>query len=99
MPEPLFDKVARLWPATLLKKNFAKFLRIPFLIEHLWMTASVRDRKNYPGIYKTTVTAIIFMLLPYHVFLRLCYPFSMDTFKQTFKYDIQMPICTITENI
>ena len=50
-------------PATLLKKrlwhrcfpvNFAKFLRTPFLIEHLWMTASDRDRKNYPGIYKTT---------------------------------------------
>ena len=40
-----FNKVAALRPATLLKKrlwdrcfpkNFAKFLRTPFLIEHLW---------------------------------------------------------------
>ena len=40
-----FDKVAGLRPATLLKKklwhrclpvNFVKFLRTPFLIEHLW---------------------------------------------------------------
>ena len=41
----LFNKVAGLKPATLFKKrlwrrcfpvNFAKFLRTPFLIEHLW---------------------------------------------------------------
>ena len=40
-----FNKVAGLRPATLLKKvlwhrcfpvNFAKFLRTPFIIEHLW---------------------------------------------------------------
>ena len=40
-----------LWPATLLKKklgnscfpvNFAKFLKAPFLKEHLWATASVQ---------------------------------------------------------
>ena len=45
MPESLFSKVAGLRAATLLKKglwyrcfpvNFAKFLRTPFLIEHLW---------------------------------------------------------------
>ena len=45
----LFNKVAGLRRATLLKKrpwhrsfpmNFAKFLRTPFHIEHLWTTAS-----------------------------------------------------------
>ena len=45
MPESLFNKVADLRPATLLKKglwgrcfpvNFAKFLGTPFYIEHLW---------------------------------------------------------------
>ena len=45
MPESLFNKVSGLRPATLLKNrlwhkclpvNFAKFLRIPFFIEHLW---------------------------------------------------------------
>ena len=46
MPESLFNKVAGLRIATLLRKrlwhecfpvNFAKFLRIPFFIEHLWL--------------------------------------------------------------
>ena len=45
----LFNKVADLRPATLLRKrlwhrcfpvNFAKVSRTPFLIEHLWATAS-----------------------------------------------------------
>ena len=45
VPESLFYKVAGLRPATLLKKrlwhrcfpvNFTKFLRTPFIIEHLW---------------------------------------------------------------
>ena len=31
-----FNKVAGLRPAALLKKNFEKFLRTPFYIEHLW---------------------------------------------------------------
>ena len=31
-----FNKVAGLRSATLLKKNFVKFLRTPFCIEHLW---------------------------------------------------------------
>ena len=44
-PESLFNKVAGLRPVTLLKRrlwhkcflvNFAKFLRILFLTEHLW---------------------------------------------------------------
>ena len=48
MPESLFNKVAGLRPVTLLKKklwhryfpvNFAKFLRAPFLTEHLrWLS-------------------------------------------------------------
>ena len=47
-----FNKIAGLGPATLLKKrlwhrcfpvNFAKFLRTPFLTEHLWTTVSVND--------------------------------------------------------
>ena len=51
MPESLFDKVAGLRPTTLLKKrlwhrcflvNFAKFLKTPFLTEHLRATASER---------------------------------------------------------
>ena len=46
---PFFNKVAGLRPVTLLEKrfwhkcfpvNFAKFLRTPFLTEHLWTTAS-----------------------------------------------------------
>ena len=50
MLESLFNKVAGLRPATLLKKsfwrwcfpvNFAKFLKTLFLKEHLWTTASV----------------------------------------------------------
>ena len=45
MPESLFNKVEGLRPATLLKKrlwrrcfpvNVAKFLRTPFVSEHLW---------------------------------------------------------------
>ena len=41
-----FNKVAGLWPATLLRKrlwhrcfpvNFARFLRTPFFLEHLWL--------------------------------------------------------------
>ena len=44
-----FNKVAGLRPASLLKNtlwhryfpvNFAEFLRTPYFIEHLWMTAS-----------------------------------------------------------
>ena len=44
-----FDKVASLMPATLLRErlwhrcfpvNYAKFLRAPFFIEHVWMRAS-----------------------------------------------------------
>ena len=55
-----FNKVADLWPTTLLKKrlshrcftvNFVNFLRTTFLTEHLWTTASARlfivgGRKN-----------------------------------------------------
>ena len=56
MPESLFNKVADLRPATLLKKrlwrtcfpvNFVKFLRTSFLTEHLWWLLLV-------GITKTT---------------------------------------------
>ena len=45
VPESLFNEVAGLRSATLLKKrlwhrcfpvNFAKFLRTPFIIEHVW---------------------------------------------------------------
>ena len=50
---PFFNKVASLGPATLLKKrpwhrcfpvNFAKFLRTPFSIEHLWWLLLIRHR-------------------------------------------------------
>ena len=50
VPEPLFNKIADLSPATLLKKklwhrcfpvNFAKFPRTPFLQNTLWTTASI----------------------------------------------------------
>ena len=54
VPEPLFNKVAGLRPATLLKKrlwhrcfpvNFAKFLRTPFLTEHLrWLLLEFVDK-------------------------------------------------------
>ena len=50
---PFFYKVAGIWPATLLKKrfwhrcfpvNFAKFLRMSFLTEHLrWLPLSITD--------------------------------------------------------
>ena len=49
VPESLFDKTADLRHATLLKKrrwnrcfpvNFEKFLRAPFLTEHIWTRGS-----------------------------------------------------------
>ena len=55
---PLFNKVAGLSPATLLKKrpwhrrfpcNFAKFLSTPFYTEHLWwllLTIHEKDTAN-----------------------------------------------------
>ena len=53
-----FNKVAGLRPATLLKKrlwhrcfpvNFAKFLRTPFLIEHLpWLLLNLFQKTYYP---------------------------------------------------
>ena len=51
-----FNKVASLRPATLLKKrlwhrrvpvNFAKFLKIPFFIEHLWWLLLKKRRFMY----------------------------------------------------
>ena len=57
MPEFLFNKVAGLRPATLLKKrlwyscfpvNFAKFLRTPFLKEHLmWLLLELGTANQY----------------------------------------------------
>ena len=59
MPESFFNKIAGLSPATLLKKrlwhkcfpvNFEKFIRIPFLTEHLglWLfKCSKTNRKLY----------------------------------------------------
>ena len=55
MPESLFNKVADLRPATLLKKrlwrtcfpvNFVKFLRTSFLTEHLWWLLLVGSTKT-----------------------------------------------------
>ena len=52
MPEPLFNKVAGLRPATLLKKrlwhrrfpvNFAEFLRTPFLQNISWRLLQNQD--------------------------------------------------------
>ena len=56
VPESLFNKVAGLRPATLLKKrlwhrcfpvNFAKFLRTPFLTKHLqWLLLTFDSQKH-----------------------------------------------------
>ena len=55
-----FIKVAGLGPTTLLKKrlwhkwfhvNFVKFLRTPFLIEHVWTTASV-----FTNLFRANIT-------------------------------------------
>ena len=60
MPESLFNKVAGLKPATLLKKrlrhscfpvNFAKFLRKPFAIEHLcWLLLNTEKHSVLIGL-------------------------------------------------
>ena len=59
----LFNKVAGLRPATLLKKrlwhrcfplNFAKFLRTPFLTEHLWWLLLIVDKLSA----NTTIRAL-----------------------------------------
>ena len=56
MPESLFNKVADLRPATLLKKrlwhrcfpvNFANFLRTPVFVEHLFVATSERRSDVY----------------------------------------------------
>ena len=55
VPESFFNKVAGLRPTTLLKKrlwhrcfpvNFAKFLKILFLKEHLWWRAIIQKLKS-----------------------------------------------------
>ena len=55
MPESLFNKVAGLRPATLLKKrlwhrcflvNFVKFLRTPFYAEHLWCVLPIKVKET-----------------------------------------------------
>ena len=72
-------------PATLLIKilwhrcfpvNFAKFLREPFLIEHLWVTASVTLNTHYRT----------FTLYPFHVTgLFLCFQHQKTYFQGTWK--------------
>ena len=55
VPELFFNKVGSLGPATLLKKklwhrrfsvNFMKFLRTPFLTEHLWWLLLIKVKKE-----------------------------------------------------
>ena len=70
-----FNKVAGLGPATLLKKrlwhrcfpvNFVKFLRIPFLTEHLWLLLLHFWRWELPFL-KLTFTRYVHSLEWYQV--------------------------------
>ena len=87
MPEPLFNKVTGLSPATLFKKrlwhrcfpvNFAKFLRTPFFTEHLWWLllkdlSGIHFRETYPWFwFLTTLTKTQFQnTLTYQNLFRL----------------------------
>ena len=62
-----FNKVAGLWPATLLKKrpwhrcfpvNFAKFLKNNFFTEHFWTTASI-SLENLGNFFKLSFFFLI----------------------------------------
>ena len=63
-----FNKVAGLWPATLLKKrlwyrcfpvNFAKFLRTPFYIEHLWWLLLVFNNLLFSSYWKRLPSKVL----------------------------------------
>ena len=69
-----FNKLAALSPATLLKKslryrcfpvNFAKFLRTPFIIEHLRMTSS--DILKVRKIFIRSLERLLSILCPFNL--------------------------------